>query len=152
MRKLAAQELTLSREQRLLGESLAKGRFAVTIGLTYYTLAPFIKANLPIKPLPEAREGNYTSSGSGAVSVVKNSSHPNAAKVFVNWLLSKEGQESYGKAMGQATRRLDIDTKWLAEYGTRASKDFLSFEENRKTRELQRRGPHPTLAQGDQTG
>jgi len=55
LRKLAAQELTLSREQRLLGESLAKGRFAITIGLSYYTLAPFIKANLPIKPLPEAK-------------------------------------------------------------------------------------------------
>ena len=132
LRKLAAQELTLSREQRLLGESLAKGRFAITIGLTYYTLAPFIKANLPIKPLPEAKEGSYTSSGSGALSVVKNSSHPNATKVFVNWLLGKEGQETYGKAMGQATRRLDVDTKWLAEYGTKASKDFLSFEENQK--------------------
>ena len=132
LRKLAAQELTLSREQRLLGENLAKGRFAITIGLSYYTLAPFIKANLPIKPLPEAKEGSYTSSGSGALSVVKNSSHPNATKVFVNWLLSKEGQETYGKAMGQATRRLDVDTKWLAEFGTRASKDFFSFEENQK--------------------
>ena len=132
LRKLAAQELTLSREQRLLGESLAKGRFAITIGLTYYSLAPFIKANLPIKPLPEAKEGSYTSSGSGALSVVKNSSHPNATKVFVNWLLSKEGQETYGKAMGQATRRLDVETKWLTEFGTRASKDFLSFEENQR--------------------
>ena len=132
LRKLATQEMTLSREQRLLGEGLAKGRFAITIGLTYYTLAPFIKANLPIKPLPEAKEGSYTSSGSGALSVVKNSSHPNATKVFVNWLLSKEGQETYGKAMGQATRRLDVDTKWLTEFGTRASKDFLSFEENQK--------------------
>ena len=56
LRKLAAQELTLSREQRLLGESLAKGRFAITIGLTYYTLAPFIKANLPIKPLPKPKK------------------------------------------------------------------------------------------------
>ena len=64
--------------------------------------------------------------------MVKNSSHPNATKVFVNWLLGKEGQETYGKAMGQATRRLDVDTKWLAEYGTKASKDFLSFEENQK--------------------
>jgi hypothetical protein len=32
--------------------------------------------------------------------------------------------------MGQATRRLDIDTKWLLEYGTKASKDFLTVEQN----------------------
>ena len=104
----------------------------MTIGLTYYSFAPFLKAGLPIKPLPEPKEGTYTSCGSGALSVVKNSPHPNATKLFVNWLLSKEGQEIYSKAMGQATRRLDVQTKWLTEYGTRASKDFLSVEENNR--------------------
>lgn len=132
LKKLAGQELFLTREQRLLGESLAKGRFALTIGVTYYSLAPFIKAGQPIKPTPEPKEGSYTSSGSGTLSVVKNAAHPNAAKVFVNWLLGKEGQEIYGKAMGQATRRLDVDTKWMVENGTRASKDFLSVEENQR--------------------
>ena len=132
LRRLASQELLLSRDQRLLGENLAKGRLALTLGLSYYTLAPFLKASQPIAPLPEAKEGTYTSSGSGALSVIKNSAHPAAAALFVNWLLSKEGQEVYGKAMGQATRRLDVDTKWLAEFGTRASKDFLSVEENQK--------------------
>ena len=60
------------------------------------------------------------------------SPHPNATKVFVNWLLSKEGQEIYGKAMGQATRRLDVETKWLTENGIRASKGFLAVEENNR--------------------
>ena len=66
LRKLAGQELLLSRDQRMLGDNLAKGRLALTIGLTYYSLAPFLKANQPIKPVPEAKEGSYTSSGSGA--------------------------------------------------------------------------------------
>jgi ABC-type Fe3+ transport system substrate-binding protein len=132
LKKLAAQEMFLSRDQRQLGDSLAKGKIALTIGLTYYSLAPFLKAGLPIKPLPEPREGTYTSCGSGALSVVRNSPHPNATKLFVNWLLSKEGQDLYSKAMGQATRRLDVQTKWLTEYGTRASKDFLTVEENNR--------------------
>ena len=132
LRRLAAQELMLSRDQRLLGENLAKGRLALTVGLSYYNLAPFLKAGQPIGPLPEAKEGTYTSSGSGALSVIKNSAHPAATKIFVNWLIGKEGQEVYGRAMGQATRRLDVDTKWLVEFGTRASKDFLSVEENQK--------------------
>ncbi len=129
LRKLAGQEMLLSRDQRQLGDSLAKGKIAMTIGLTYYSLSPFLKAGLPIKPLPEMKEGTYISCGSGALSVVKNSPHPNAAKVFVNWILSKEGQEIYGKAMGQATRRLDVNTKWLLEYGTRSAKDFFTIEE-----------------------
>ncbi|HEY7554043.1 MAG TPA: extracellular solute-binding protein [Candidatus Binatia bacterium] len=130
LKKLAAQDMLLSRDQRQLADNLAKGKINLTIGLSYYTFAPFLKAGLPIKSLPEAKEGTYTSCGSGALSIVKNSPHPNATKIFINWLLSKEGQEVYGKAMGQATRRLDIDTKWLLEYGTKASKDFLTVEQN----------------------
>jgi iron(III) transport system substrate-binding protein len=130
LKKLAAQDMLLSRDQRQLADNLARGKINLTIGLSYYTFAPFLKAGLPIKPLPEAKEGTFTSCGSGALSVVKNSPHPNATKVFVNWLLSKEGQEIYGKAMGQATRRLDVETKWLLEYGIKASKDFLTVEQN----------------------
>ena len=130
MKKLAAQEMFLSRDQRQLADSLAKGKIALTIGLTYYTFLPFLKAGLPIKSLPDMKEGTYTSCGSSALSVVKNSPHPNATKVFINWLLGKEGQEIYGKAMGQATRRFDVETKWMVEHGVRASKDFLTVEEN----------------------
>lgn len=130
LRKLAEQDLLLSRDQRQLADSLAKGKIALTIGLTYYSFAPFLNAGLPLKPLPVPREGTYTSCGSGALSIVKNPPHPNAVKVFVNWLLSKEGQEIYGKAMGQATRRLDVDTKWLTQSGVRAAKDFLTVEEH----------------------
>ena len=68
--------------------------------------------------------------------MVKNSPHPNAAKVFINWLLGKEGQEIYGKAMGQATRRFDVETKWMVEHGVRASKDFLTVEENSRLENL----------------
>jgi len=132
LKKLAAQEMFLSRDQRQLADSLAKGKIALTIGLTYYTFLPFIKAGLPIKPLPDMKEGTYTSCGSSALSVVKNSPHPNATKVFIKWLLGKEGQEIYGKAMGQATRRFDVETKWMVEHGVRASKDFLTVEESNR--------------------
>jgi ABC-type Fe3+ transport system substrate-binding protein len=89
-----------------------------------------VKAGLPVKPLPELKEGSYTSCGSGAFSIVQNPPHPNATKLFVNWLLSKEGQELYGKAMGQATRRLDVETKWLTATGVKAAKDYLTVEEH----------------------
>jgi ABC-type Fe3+ transport system substrate-binding protein len=66
--------------------------------------------------------------------VVKNSPHPQAARVFVNWLLSKEGQDLYVKVMHQSTRRLDVDTKWLQEHGVRAAKDVLTLEQYHKLR------------------
>ena len=46
-------------------------------------------------------------------------------KVFVNWLLGRDGQEILTRGMGVGARRLDIDTKWLKEFGIIASKMFL---------------------------
>jgi ABC-type Fe3+ transport system substrate-binding protein len=67
--------------------------------------------------------------GNGGPVVIKNSPHPNAATVLINWLLSREGQELYSRAHGQATRRLDVDTKWMAEIGVRAAKDNITPED-----------------------
>ena len=80
------------------------------------------------------KEGLPSSNGSGVIGVVKNPPHPHAAKVFVNWLLSKEGQELYVKVMHQSTRRLDVDTKWLKEFGVVAAKDALTVQQYHKVR------------------
>lgn len=124
LRKLVAQDLMLSRNQRLLAENVAKGKLAMTIGLTHYTYLPFIKAGLPVKPASRPKEGAYGTGGSGSLTIIKNPPHPNATKVFANWLLSKEGQEIWSKAMGQGTRRLDVNTMWLQEFGVSAMKDI----------------------------
>ncbi len=126
LKNLAAQDLYLGRDQRVLAESLAKGRVAVMIGLSYYTFAPFLKAGLPIKALPTLKEGTYGTSGSGNLAIIKAPAHPNSTKVFVNWLLGREGQEIVSKGLGQATRRLDVDTRWLREMGTIPAKDAIS--------------------------
>jgi ABC-type Fe3+ transport system substrate-binding protein len=129
LKKLVAQELYLGRDQRLLAESLAKGRVAVMIGLSYYSFLPFLKAGLPIKTLPRLKEGNYGTGGSGNLAIIKAPAHPNSTKIFVNWLLSREGQELVSKALGQATRRLDVDTRFLKEFGTIAAKDVMSVND-----------------------
>jgi iron(III) transport system substrate-binding protein len=129
LKKLVAQKLQVGRDQRLLSENLAKGKSAIVIGITYYSFAPFLKAGLPVKPLPNPREGVYASGGSGHLVIIKNPPHPNATKVFVNWLLSKEGQEAFTQAIGQATRRLDVDTRGLKAFGMLAAKDGLTLDQ-----------------------
>lgn len=132
LRKLVAQKLAISRDQRVLAEILAKGKIALVLGLTYYSYAPFVKAGLPVAPVPAPKEGMYVSGGSGHLVVLKNAPHPHAARVFLNWFMSREGQEVYTRAMRQATRRLDVDVKWLREFGVTAAKDALTFEQYRK--------------------
>jgi ABC-type Fe3+ transport system substrate-binding protein len=68
-------------------------------------------------------EGNYMTAGSGNLSIMKNYPHPNATKVFVNWLLGHEGQTIFTDSMGQGTRRLDVPTTELMKTGVIAAKD-----------------------------
>jgi ABC-type Fe3+ transport system substrate-binding protein len=129
LKKLVQQNLLVLQDRRLLADSLAREKIGIAIGATYYSYASFIKAGLPIKPFPPFKEGTFVSVGNGGPVVIKNAPHPNAAKVFVNWILSKEGQQVYGKAFGQATRRLDVDTTWMSEIGLRGAKDNITIEQ-----------------------
>jgi iron(III) transport system substrate-binding protein len=129
LRKLVGQKMLIGRDQRVLAESLARGNLALVMGLGYYSHAPFKKAGLPVQALPTPKEGTYISGGSGHLVVMKQPAHPNAMRVFVNWFLSKEGQDVYSRALGQGTRRLDVDTQWLREIGVIAAKDSVSVEQ-----------------------
>jgi iron(III) transport system substrate-binding protein len=126
LKKFVAQKLFITRDLRLLAENLARGKIAVTSGIGYSEFQPFIKANLPVTPLPVPKEGLYVSGGYGHLTILKNNPHPNATKVFVNWLLSRDGQETFGRGMGVGSRRLEIETKWLRDYGVIAAKDMLT--------------------------
>lgn len=129
LRRLVAQKLFITRDLRLLAENLARGKIAVTSGIGYSEFSPFINAKLPVTPLPMPQEGLYASGGYGHLVILKNQPHPHATRVFVNWLLSRDGQEIFARAMGVGTRRLDVDTKWLKGYGVLAAKDALTLEQ-----------------------
>ena len=129
LRKLVGQQLFLSQNLRQIADSLAKGKLALAIGIGRAQLDPFLKEGLPVKELPQPSEGLPASNAYGTLGVVKDPPHPTATKVFVNWLLSKEGQEFYSRVMLQSTRRLDVDTKWMAKEGVEAAKDAMSLKE-----------------------
>jgi ABC-type Fe3+ transport system substrate-binding protein len=128
LKRLVTQDLQLSRDQRVMAESLAREKLAVTIGVSHYSYRSFVSAGLPVSPLPIFKEGTYGTAGSGILAIIKNRPHPNATKVFVNWLLGKEGQEVWTKSMSQPTRRRDVDTEWTAKFGSIAAKDNVSVE------------------------
>jgi len=129
IRKLAQQEMFVGRNARQIADALAKGSLALTIGVGYRDFDPFLDANLPVKHLPTLKEGTYVSGGNGIVGITKDAPHPTAAKVFFNWLLSREGQELHGKTAQQPTRRLDVETKGL---DGQAAKDWMTVEEFRR--------------------
>jgi ABC-type Fe3+ transport system substrate-binding protein len=132
--RLAQQELFLTRDLRQLADALAKAKLAVAFGLGRVPVSPFVDAGLPLKPVPTPKEGLPASNGFGVLGVIKNPPHPNATKVFVNWFLSKEGQDWYGRTLENGTRRLDVDTRWLKELGINAAKDTITVQEYNRVR------------------
>lgn len=117
LRRLVQQELFLSQNLRQIADALAKGSLALALGIGHAQTEPFVKAGLPVRDLPSPREGLPSSNGYGTLGIVRNPPHPNATKIFINWLMSKEGQELYTRVMLHGTRRLDVDTKWMVKEG-----------------------------------
>jgi hypothetical protein len=53
---------------------------------------------------------------SPASGIFNRAPHPNAAKVYINWLLSKEGQTINARATGYISNRLDVPTDHAAPW------------------------------------
>jgi len=92
-------EMILSREARQLVDWLAVGKFAIALSPSASEVQSGIKQGLPLGRFePRAfKEGIYMRATQGSLSILSQLPHPNAAKVFVNWLLSRQGQTLYQK-------------------------------------------------------
>lgn len=113
-----AQELALSRDDRQLLDFVGQGKYPIAIGPSEVLAKEFIAKGLPVRQFnPEAlQEGALTTAGNGALSIAKNPPHPNALKVYLDYLLSKEGQTEWSKAIGFASLRQDVPRDHVAKY------------------------------------
>lgn len=84
---------------------VGRGEFAVYVGGSTDTAAPIIAEGAPLR-VAAPEEGNSVTMGT--ILVARRAPHPNAARVFINWLLSPEGQISYGESSGSTPIRKDV--------------------------------------------
>jgi iron(III) transport system substrate-binding protein len=89
---------------------LAHGSYPIGIGLVTTVIDDYqkqgIAKNIRQVILPEFDAAGP--SANGIVWLVNKAPHPNAARVYINWFLSKEGQASYAKNAQDNSRRLDV--------------------------------------------
>ncbi len=107
-RQLARQEPMIIRDQRLQVDWLAKGKYHVLISPRPAPMMEFKRAGAPVAYGNPPIEGTYLSSGS-ALGLLSQVPHPNAAKIFINWFLSREGQIGMIPE-GMQSSRLDVPT------------------------------------------
>jgi len=101
LRKLLTEmDLTASRDERQTTDWLVQGKYAMAL---FSRGVPEAKAQgLPVDEVKESqfKEAPSISSGAnGTIALMSNAPHSNAAKVFVNWFLSREGQSAVQEIM-----------------------------------------------------
>jgi iron(III) transport system substrate-binding protein len=109
IREIFKQDLEILRDDRLAGQWLGQGKFPICV-CSYIEANRLIEARLPVQPVDprQMREGAHVTSSNGNVALANRAPHPNAAKVYVNWLLSREGQTTFSKTAGDPSHRVDV--------------------------------------------
>jgi iron(III) transport system substrate-binding protein len=107
------QGVIFSRDYRQMTDFLVSCRVSIAIGMPNDVLEQMQKQGIG-KNVEElsgpAYFGKYNPGGAGgneSVGWYNNAPHPHAAKVFVNWYLSKDFQQTYANAVKDNSRRVD---------------------------------------------
>ena len=108
------QKPMISRDTRQITDGLARGIYPISLGAEDADVEKLRKEGIPVAILENLTDLYPEISASfGQVAIIDNAPHPNAAKVFVNWIASKEGNEVFNRAMGTVPTRNDIDESHL---------------------------------------
>lgn len=115
MKALAKQEPFLTRDKRLMLEWVAQGKHIVAINPDSVTFEEFREAKAPLETsiLKETRD--ILGGGYSGVAMLDKAPHPNAARLFINWFLSREGQTYYARGDGSQSAREDVPTDHLTK-------------------------------------
>jgi iron(III) transport system substrate-binding protein len=101
VRKLFAEtDITLFRDRRQGLDWLAAGKFPICFWCEHVEKAN--SQGLPVDMFGRMKEGAGLSAGQAILTLVNQAPHPNAATVFINWFLSRDGQLNFQKALGKA--------------------------------------------------
>jgi ABC-type Fe3+ transport system substrate-binding protein len=126
MRRLYGEmDVTIARDYRQPVDWLATGKFSLCIPCVSDEMDNAMRQGLPVAQISNLKEGSTMTSSGGTLSIMNQAPHPNAAKVFINWLLSREGQIQVQKGRkdrpgtGSNSLRIDIPKNDVPEENVR---------------------------------
>ncbi len=128
MTKLVAQEPIVLRDQRLMVEWVARGKNPVGLAFDQAEVMKMIATGAPIKFI-RVKEGSTFTPGPGIFTVLDKAPHPAAARMFLNWALSKEGAASISPSFGYPSQRVDVSNSSFDPIFLPQKDDALSGED-----------------------
>ncbi len=110
-----ANDPVITRDTGMQAETIGRGKYALGAGANHPIVLSLQKAGLPIRMGKLLKEGSWSTASFGSVAVMNKLPNPNAATVFLNWLLGKEGQTIFTTEVDYFTRRTDVSRANLDE-------------------------------------
>ena len=112
-RLFSEMDMTIFRDERQGVDWLITGKFPLCFFCSRSQIGRAQTQGLPVGAFGTMKEGAGFSTGGGNIGLVNRAPHPNAGKVFINWLLSREGQitvqTEYAKVGHSGSNSLRID-------------------------------------------
>jgi iron(III) transport system substrate-binding protein len=107
------QALAYTRDYQQIADWVAHGSYPICLAITPLYISQFQGA-VPVQELAFADLPTTVTGGYGIVSLWNQAPHPNAAKVFANWIATREGVSVYGAIDQAAPVRTDVDASgWV---------------------------------------
>ncbi|HLN86757.1 MAG TPA: extracellular solute-binding protein, partial [Candidatus Limnocylindrales bacterium] len=108
MKKLAAKDLYMRENKNLLTQLLAAGEFPVLANTYLETFSKIQKSGAPIEWVPGR---NPIPASTHLLGIYAHARHPNAAKLFVDFLLSREGQSLTANVIGSYPANPEVESE-----------------------------------------
>lgn len=133
---LVEQQPTFLRDVRQRAEAIVRAKAPIVLGVTYAGLQEFRDQGVAdhVKYLDIA-EMDYAVSHT--VLLYNKAPHPNAAKLFINWLLTKEGQEAWCKPIPMNSARTDVEPFSPDAVATPGKKYYFSSREEEYAKQVE---------------
>ena len=108
------QKVVRTRDRRQMTDWLARGTQPICLNCREDDVRPLQKDGFKLVEIFELADFPGIINGSPWMLTIANKApNPRAAQVFANWILGKEGLETYARGYGSATLRVDINESFL---------------------------------------
>ncbi len=105
---LTKQDVVVTDDNRQQTEWLVRGKYPIVIGLNNTLLIPFQRQGLGKNIAGLEDKVIQVATSLGGISYMKDAPHPNASRVYINWLLSQKTQAKLTANVRLNSRRTDV--------------------------------------------
>jgi iron(III) transport system substrate-binding protein len=112
------QRPALERDYRQLSDWLARGTYPIVSGIRSSDVESLRRDGFPVAVVLGERTEvpPAVSAGGGLATMLNGAPHPNAARLFMNWIVMREGQEVWNRSQVWVSVRTDVDNSWAPDY------------------------------------